>query len=677
MKQKNFLFYFIAILFAVQQIGYSKNLENKATGISALLINGEDIENTEKEFKSEATGAGSVAVGSYNKATAKNASALGYFNKATAKSSSAVGSVNTVAKKFSTAVGAFNIVEGIKSQTVGYLNYSSGYGSIVYGNQNNREFKKNYGINGEIKTGDFSMAFGIGNNNAGEDSLTLGHGNYAMGFKSLAIGYSSISEGQGSTVIGERAYILEDTNDAIAFGNYSKTAVNDGVAIGSYSLAETDKNTYGYNPKLGRVMNDSDLSQKGEYEKKYKAEKNAKNDSDKAAIAAEKKLLEYKTEKWTTKEEGEKIIGEYVKLNNEALEKIKIWKKDRKELSDVSGPWKSTAGAFSVGNSELGIIRQITGVSAGTKLTDAVNLAQLKAWSPTFYNNGRASNGNLSGDEITGLDDFGKLGIYFGEGLKAENVGKGLLISLDENSGRISKKNIDDSVKKLSSGIASSYAIATIPQVTYDRLFSIGAGTGLYNGKGAFAIGISGQNRDRNFVYKASVSIGEKANIGIAAGINLSLGKIKKEETKVVEVVKENPINNKLIERIEALEKEVLKLKEKESISYTIDNFVLDSDKITGEQTVKLKEIVEVVNSKFTNKTIVIIGYTDIRHNEEYNLDLGMRRAREAKKALIELGLSNDVNIILKSYGYNERVEGDYGKQRRVEILINDINSYR
>ncbi|OBW90828.1 YadA family autotransporter adhesin [Gallibacterium anatis] len=47
--------------------------------------------------------------------------------------------------------------------------------------------------------------------------------------------------------------------------------------------------------------------------------------------------------------------------------------KDAKEST-----WRSSAGAVSVGNSELGITRQITNVAAGSEDTDAVNVAQLK-----------------------------------------------------------------------------------------------------------------------------------------------------------------------------------------------------------------------------------------------------------------------------------------------------------
>ena len=46
--------------------------------------------------------------------------------------------------------------------------------------------------------------------------------------------------------------------------------------------------------------------------------------------------------------------------------------------SDMTGVWKSTQAAVSVGDTSKGITRQITGVAAGTADTDAVNVAQLK-----------------------------------------------------------------------------------------------------------------------------------------------------------------------------------------------------------------------------------------------------------------------------------------------------------
>lgn len=47
--------------------------------------------------------------------------------------------------------------------------------------------------------------------------------------------------------------------------------------------------------------------------------------------------------------------------------------------TDPAGTWKSTDAAVSVGRADGSMTRQITGVAAGTKATDAVNVAQLKS----------------------------------------------------------------------------------------------------------------------------------------------------------------------------------------------------------------------------------------------------------------------------------------------------------
>ena len=50
----------------------------------------------------------------------------------------------------------------------------------------------------------------------------------------------------------------------------------------------------------------------------------------------------------------------------------------KKASTDTSSTWKSTAAAVSVGDASKNITRQITNVAAGTKATDAVNVAQLQ-----------------------------------------------------------------------------------------------------------------------------------------------------------------------------------------------------------------------------------------------------------------------------------------------------------
>ncbi|WP_156286688.1 hypothetical protein [Oceanivirga salmonicida] len=43
---------------------------------------------------------------------------------------------------------------------------------------------------------------------------------------------------------------------------------------------------------------------------------------------------------------------------------------------------------------------------------------------------------------------------------------------------------------------------------------------------------------------------------------------------------------------------------------------------------------------------------------------------------LYELGLNQDINILIRSRGYNEITDGNPEKLRRVEILVNHFDKY-
>ena len=75
---------------------------------------------------------------------------------------------------------------------------------------------------------------------------------------------------------------------------------------------------------------------------------------------------------------------------------------------DTTGVWKSTRAAVSVGDVSNKITRQITNVAAGKKLTDAVNVAQLKAAQTHFYsvNSDDATAGNYNNDGAKGKNSL-------------------------------------------------------------------------------------------------------------------------------------------------------------------------------------------------------------------------------------------------------------------------------
>ncbi|WP_208440738.1 Vomp family autotransporter [Bartonella raoultii] len=77
------------------------------------------------------------------------------------------------------------------------------------------------------------------------------------------------------------------------------------------------------------------------------------------------------------------------------------------EQKDSNSPdymWQSRLGAVSVGDNTNKYSRQITGVAAGSKDTDAVNIAQLKELQ-TYVNKGWKLSVNGKNDKVVGIDD--------------------------------------------------------------------------------------------------------------------------------------------------------------------------------------------------------------------------------------------------------------------------------
>ncbi|WP_375639371.1 hypothetical protein, partial [Bartonella sp. MF74HXZ] len=88
---------------------------------------------------------------------------------------------------------------------------------------------------------------------------------------------------------------------------------------------------------------------------------------------------------------------------------------------NTEAQWKSTRGGVSVGNNSKGITRQITGVAAGSEVTDAVNVSQLKDLEDLVRKNGwKLSVGDKNATTVL-MDS----GVDFSAGSSNLNITKG------------------------------------------------------------------------------------------------------------------------------------------------------------------------------------------------------------------------------------------------------------
>ena len=234
--------------------------------------------------------------------------------------------------------------------------------------------------------------------------------------------------------------------------------------------------------------------------------------------------------------------------------------------------WQATKGAVSVGDVDNNITRQITSVAAGTKDTDAVNVAQLKSLDgkveknktdiatnkadiATNKTNIATNTGNIATNTANIAANTGK--ITTNTANIAANTGKitANTANIAANTGKITantaniaantaniqtnanniaaintqlaannnsinelRGNVNLLNKDLRGGVASAIAHASVPQSTKAGAIGVGVGTGFYGGQSAVSLGVSGVTPNENWVFKASVSTNSRGNYGVGAG---------------------------------------------------------------------------------------------------------------------------------------------------------------
>ena len=247
--------------------------------------------------------------------------------------------------------------------------------------------------------------------------------------------------------------------NSVALGPSAMATFDSTVALGDNSLANTKSDVIGFDP-LGYAST------------AYNATKPETLLKDMSTVLSTEKLEAYNNLRAKIIELDEKIfsyneilkVSEYDRLygktediRNKASETTTKIRKNRDDaiaakklaLAEIqanyndANTWRSSAGAVSVGNSDLGITRQITNVAAGSEDTDAVNVAQLKALATApvlFYNGGSSSGANFNiGTQLGTPFNLTNLRFSFGNGLKASlqkdgNNNQVLFMELDSDA---------------------------------------------------------------------------------------------------------------------------------------------------------------------------------------------------------------------------------------------------
>ena len=407
-------------------------------------------------YDSYTGGVGSVALGNLAKANVDHKNygiALGTGSIANGTRAVSIGTNAETGGENSTAVGDRAKTIGIYSTALGATSLAWGHYSIAIGtqvDQMNRDIA--YGTRGYG-----SMAIGLYTYSHGIYSIAQGQEARANYNSSIALGYQSQANAVKSIAMGDNAQTTGV--NSVALGPSAMATFDSTVALGDNSLANTKSDVIGFDP-LGYAST------------AYNATKPETLLKDMTTVLSTEKLEAYNNLRAKIIELDEKIfsyneilkVSEYDRLygktediRKKASETTEKMRKNRddaiatKKLAlaesqanyNDANTWRSSAGAVSVGNSDLGITRQITNVAAGSEDTDAVNVAQLKALATApvlFYNGGSSSGANFNiGTQLGTPFNLTNLRFSFGNGLKASlqkdgNNNQVLFMELDSDA---------------------------------------------------------------------------------------------------------------------------------------------------------------------------------------------------------------------------------------------------
>ena len=308
-------------------------------------------------YKTNAKTSNSLAVGSESQATGEGAVAVGRKNTSTGASSTVLGILSTANATSATAVGMQTTATGENSLAVGHLSSAIGKNGVAVGTNRTTAVLGGVAVGQAAKANKFnSVAMGMNVTADGDNSVALGGsasansdgtiaiGSYgstptkATGNKALAIGAATTANGLESIAIGSR--VNSTSQHSIAIGTGSNASAVKSVAIGSDSRATVDGGV-----ALGR---DSVADVAGGVTNKGYNPNTNRTDN-------------------------------YSGLTGNVL--------------------TSTTGAVSIGNGTT-VTRQLTGLAAGTKDTDAVNVAQLKSVNLAFSGNVNTGNVNIANSTL-------------------------------------------------------------------------------------------------------------------------------------------------------------------------------------------------------------------------------------------------------------------------------------
>ncbi|MDU5530451.1 ESPR-type extended signal peptide-containing protein, partial [Negativicoccus succinicivorans] len=252
----------------------------------------------------------------------------------------------------------------------------------------------NYGNDGATGTG--SIAIGKKTKSSGDFSVAVGNEAAAVGHNTVALGWGAQTNGNYGVAIGQGTKV--SAPEGVAIGSYADVVAYKGVAIGTRSYADREGGMLGY--ASGAKSNDLDAVLEA-------AGLKDKFEGLKATVAPLMPKYMEIGEKFNEASRNDDKVKQDAAMQemNQFMADNPEFAKAIRQLNDMSNTWQASESAVSIGDSRYLNTRQIIGVAAGTKDTDAVNVAQLKALN-TKVDNGAIHYYSVTSDKKAAGSNF-------------------------------------------------------------------------------------------------------------------------------------------------------------------------------------------------------------------------------------------------------------------------------
>ena len=429
-----------------------------------------------------------TAVGANSLASQDAAVAVGYGSKATGNYASALGADTTASGNDSTAFGHGTVASGASSTALGSRAKAGAVAGVGIGML--AESTKEYGIaiGGESSsTGDNSITIGRKSSVTGNNGVAIGAFTTSKGANGVAVGTNGTTSELGGVAVGQAAKsnkfnsvamgmnVTADGDNSVALGGNASANSDGTIAIGSYGSTPT-KATGNRALAIGSATTANGLESI--------AIGSRVNSTSQHSIAIGTGSNASAVKSVAIGPDSRATVDGGVALGRDSVADVaggtanKGYNPNTNRTDNYSGlngnVLTSTTGAVSIGNGST-VTRQLTGLAAGIRDTDAVNVAQLKSVNLAFSGNVNTGNVNIAKSTL---------------GLKGDNTyittsanGQNLTISgktqnIDVTNGQASanatgmadSKNVADAINKAISANAYHWKLAaentsTAPEV--------------------------------------------------------------------------------------------------------------------------------------------------------------------------------------------------------------------